>query len=58
VPGPFTTVAVAIHPPIAVPDSSEVSVTTGRGMLETALRESESAALALLRGSPAGLVKG
>ena len=48
VPGPFSTVAVAIHAPISIPDSSEQTVAAGRETLEHALRESETRALALL----------
>jgi lysophospholipid acyltransferase (LPLAT)-like uncharacterized protein len=49
VPGPFSPVAVAIHPPIRVADSSQQSLRASQDALERALEASETRALSLLR---------
>jgi lysophospholipid acyltransferase (LPLAT)-like uncharacterized protein len=50
VPKPFSTVAIAIGPPLAVADTSDAVVEAGRRELESALRRLESRTLEMLRG--------
>ena len=50
IPRPFSTVAIAIGPPLHVPDTGEATVETARVALEGALNRCEQRALAALKG--------
>ena len=53
VPRPFSTVALAIGPPLDVPDTSEPTIESKRQALEQALAALEARARRLLSGDPA-----